>query len=71
MLYLFNTLTVMKVKFFVIGGDMVNVMSNYEIPEKWAKFYVAEVALALNYIHSMGFVHRYTRYITHTYLLVF
>ncbi|RDD46226.1 Rho-associated protein kinase 2, partial [Trichoplax sp. H2] len=43
---------------YMPGGDMVNVMSNYEIPEKWAKFYVAEVSLALNYIHSMGFVHR-------------
>ena len=49
---------------------MVNVMSNYEIPEKWAKFYVAEVALALNYIHNMGFVHRYTTHIIHTYIMI-
>jgi serine/threonine protein kinase len=41
------------------GGDLVNLMSNYEIPEKWAKFYCAEVVLALNAIHSMGFIHRY------------
>ena len=40
------------------GGDLVNLMSNYEIPEKWARFYTAEVVLALDAIHSMGFVHR-------------
>ena len=41
------------------GGDLVNLMSNYDIPEKWAKFYGAEVVLALDAIHSMGFIHRY------------
>ena len=41
------------------GGDLVNLMSNYDIPEKWAKFYIAEVVLALDGIHSMGFIHRY------------
>ncbi|KAK2553677.1 Rho-associated protein kinase 2 [Acropora cervicornis] len=39
-------------------GDLVNLMSNYDIPEKWAKFYGAEVVLALDAIHSMGFIHR-------------
>lgn len=33
-------------------------MSNYDVPEKWAMFYCAEVVLALDAIHSMGFVHR-------------
>jgi len=33
-------------------------MSNYDVPEKWAKFYCAEVVLALEAIHNMGFVHR-------------
>ena len=42
-----------------LGGDLVNLMSNYEIPEKWAKFYCAEVVLALNAIHKMGFIHRF------------
>ncbi|KAJ8974808.1 hypothetical protein NQ317_000409 [Molorchus minor] len=40
------------------GGDIVNLMSNYDIPETWAKFYTMEVVLALDIIHSMGFVHR-------------
>ncbi|XP_048581823.1 rho-associated protein kinase 2 isoform X3 [Nematostella vectensis] len=43
---------------YMSGGDLVNLMSNYEIPEKWAKFYCAEVVLALDAIHTMGFVHR-------------
>jgi len=40
------------------GGDLVNLMGNYDMPEKWAKFYCAEVVLALEAIHSMNFVHR-------------
>ncbi|KAJ8306530.1 hypothetical protein KUTeg_017075 [Tegillarca granosa] len=43
---------------YMPGGDLVNLMSNYDVPEKWAKFYCAEVVLALNAIHEMGFVHR-------------
>lgn len=43
---------------YMPGGDLVNLMSNYEVPEKWAKFYCAEVVLALDAIHHMGFVHR-------------
>lgn len=51
----------MSVKVFThyIGGDLVNLMSNYDVPDKWAKFYCAEVVLALDAIHTMGFVHRY------------
>lgn len=40
------------------GGDIVSLMSMYEIPEKWAIFYTMEVVLALDTIHNMGFVHR-------------
>ncbi|XP_060563759.1 rho-associated protein kinase 2-like isoform X3 [Ruditapes philippinarum] len=43
---------------YMPGGDLVNLMSNYDVPEKWAKFYCAEVVLALDAIHSMGFIHR-------------
>ena len=41
-----------------IGGDLVNLMSNYDVPESWARFYTAEVVLALDAIHTMGFIHR-------------
>jgi len=43
---------------FMPGGDMVNLMSCYDFPNKWAKFYTAEVVLAVNAIHDMGFIHR-------------
>ncbi|XP_068593493.1 rho-associated protein kinase 2-like isoform X1 [Cebidichthys violaceus] len=43
---------------FMPGGDLVTLTMNYDIPEKWARFYIAEVVLALNTIHSMGFIHR-------------
>uniref|UniRef100_A0AAQ4RPU7 Rho-associated protein kinase 1 n=1 Tax=Gasterosteus aculeatus aculeatus TaxID=481459 RepID=A0AAQ4RPU7_GASAC len=43
---------------YMPGGDLVNLMSNYDVPEKWARFYTAEVVLALDGIHSMGFIHR-------------
>ena len=33
-------------------------MSNYDIPHEWAQFYTAEVVLALEAVHSMGYVHR-------------
>lgn len=42
---------------YMPGGDLVNLMSNYDVPEKWARFYTAEVVLALDAIHSMGFIH--------------
>lgn len=43
---------------YMPGGDLVNLMSNFDIPEKWAKFYCAEITLAVDAIHQMGFVHR-------------
>ena len=43
---------------YMPGGDIVSLMSLYEIPEKWAIFYTMEVVLALDTIHNMGFVHR-------------
>ena len=36
----------------------MNLMARYEIPEEWARFYIAELSLALEAIHSMGYVHR-------------
>lgn len=33
-------------------------MERYEIPEAWAQFYIAELVLALEAVHQMGYVHR-------------
>ena len=43
---------------YMAGGDLVTLASMYDIPEKWAKFYTMEIVLAVDAIHSMGFVHR-------------
>ena len=37
---------------------MVGLMGRFEIPEEWAKFYIAELVLALEAIHQLGYVHR-------------
>lgn len=49
---------------YMPGGDLVNLMSNYDVPEKWARFYTAEVVLALDGIHAMGFIHRWDTPVT-------
>ncbi|XP_072313433.1 rho-associated protein kinase 2-like isoform X2 [Eucyclogobius newberryi] len=43
---------------FMPGGDVVTLTMNYDVPEAWARFYTAELVLALDAIHSMGFIHR-------------
>lgn len=43
---------------YMPGGDLVTLMTNFDAPEKWAKFYIAEAVLAVDSIHKMGFVHR-------------
>lgn len=37
---------------------MVSLMARYDIPEDWARFYIAELVLALETIHNMGYIHR-------------
>ena len=44
---------------YMPGGDLVNLMSQYEISEKWAKFYTAELVAALDTVHQLGFIHRF------------
>uniref|UniRef100_A0A914XAF5 Rho-associated protein kinase let-502 n=1 Tax=Plectus sambesii TaxID=2011161 RepID=A0A914XAF5_9BILA len=43
---------------YMPGGDLVNLMANYDVSEKWAKFYTTEVVLALDAIHTLGYIHR-------------
>lgn len=43
---------------FMSGGDLVTVQENYDFPEEWARFYTAELIMALDVIHRMGYVHR-------------
>ena len=44
---------------FMPGGDLVTLIDkNGTFSEKCTKFYTAEVILALDALHSMGFLHR-------------
>ena len=40
------------------GGDLVNLMANYDVSEKWTRFYAAELVEALSCLHGMGYIHR-------------
>lgn len=43
---------------YMPGGDLVNLMTSYEVSEKWTRFYTAEIVEALAALHSMGYIHR-------------
>lgn len=44
---------------YLPGGDLLGLMiRNGAFDEELARFYLAEIALALNALHSMGYVHR-------------
>ncbi len=44
---------------FLPGGDMMTLLMKIEIfPEDMTQFYVSETALAIDYIHNLGFIHR-------------
>ena len=39
---------------YMPGGDLVYLMGQYDVPEKWARFYTAEVVMAVDAVHQMG-----------------
>ena len=44
------------------GGDLLTLLGKQEneiLDEKIAKFYLAEIVLALQSLHELGYVHRY------------
>ena len=44
---------------YMIGGDLKSLLHNmYYFDERMALFYVSEVALALDYLHQHGIIHR-------------
>ena len=44
---------------FLPGGDMMTMLIKYDIfEEAWARFYVAEIALAVDSVHKFGYIHR-------------
>ncbi|UJR14847.1 hypothetical protein I4U23_001832 [Adineta vaga] len=43
---------------YMPGGDLITLLERYEISDSSARFYCAEVVLALDAIHSLGYIHR-------------
>lgn len=44
---------------YIPGGDMMNLLYQQNVfPEEWARFYIAEISLALQFVHDMNFIHR-------------
>jgi len=44
---------------YMVGGDFGDILHNYcVLDEDVARFYIAEIVLALEYLHSLGIVHR-------------
>ncbi|XP_022645200.1 rho-associated protein kinase 1-like isoform X2 [Varroa destructor] len=43
---------------YMAGGDLANLLDVYDFSEEWARFFCAEMVLAVDVIHQMGFVHR-------------
>ncbi|KAH9502428.1 hypothetical protein Btru_075657, partial [Bulinus truncatus] len=45
---------------FHAGGDLLSLLSRHDdiFEEKMAKFYIAEIAIAINSLHNMGYLHR-------------
>lgn len=46
---------------YYIGGDLLTLLSKFNdcIPENIVKFYAAEMILAIDSVHKLGYVHRY------------
>ncbi|KAI0988780.1 hypothetical protein GJ496_007251 [Pomphorhynchus laevis] len=43
---------------YVPGGDLVNLLSREDLNEQATKFYCAEIVLAIEAVHNMGYIHR-------------
>lgn len=50
---------------YLIGGDLASLLQNFQenigvnFEETMVRQYVAEITLSLEYLHSIGIVHRY------------
>ncbi len=49
---------------FLPGGDLMTMLIKYEIfSEDITRFYIAEIVLAIEAVHKLGFIHRYVFYL--------
>lgn len=50
---------------FLPGGDLMTMLIKYEIfSEDITRFYMAEVVMAIEAVHKLGFLHRYVNFIS-------
>lgn len=50
---------------FLPGGDLMTMLIKYEIfTEDITRFYMAEIVLAIEAVHKLGYIHRYAPEIT-------
>ncbi|XP_064207737.1 myotonin-protein kinase-like isoform X3 [Anguilla rostrata] len=47
---------------YYVGGDLLTLLSKFgdHIPEDMAQFYLAEMVMAIESVHRLGYVHRYS-----------
>jgi serine/threonine protein kinase len=43
---------------YMPGGDLVSLLSSTDFSEDLARFYIAELVLALDCLHGLGYIHR-------------
>lgn len=45
---------------YYVGGDLLTLLAKFDepLPEKMVKFYIAEMILAIDSVHKLGYVHR-------------
>lgn len=46
---------------YYVGGDLLTLLSKFEdrLPEDMAKFYLAEMVLAIDSVHQLQYIHRW------------
>lgn len=46
-----------------MGGDLLTLLSKFgeRIPAEMARFYLAEIVMAIDSVHRLGYVHRWAR----------
>lgn len=55
---------------FLPGGDLMTMLIKYEIfSEDITRFYIAEIVLAIEAVHKLGFIHRYVPFSLLPYLV--
>ena len=49
---------------YYVGGDLLTLLAknNDQLPESMAKFYLAEMVIAINSVHQINYVHRLISY---------